>query len=117
MDWKWKLFGHDKLCQWHICMDDLDDNARFILGSGMLQTLPSGDSRGRVVIVISSNDHMRLQRTTQSTLQMVFYTLMCATEDETNQKMGFALIVYCLGQEERAVDSEKRNSVSECASR
>jgi hypothetical protein len=115
MDWKLKLFGRDKLCQWHINSDDLDDDARFMLVSGIFQILPSRDSRGRVVFVIASNDHMRLQRTTQSTLQVLFYTLMCAAEDETNQKMGLANIVYCLGQEEPAVDSEKRNSVGECS--
>jgi hypothetical protein len=96
MDIKLNLFGGDKLCQWHIGIDDLDDDARFIFESGMLQILPSRDRRGRVVAVISSNNHMRLD--TQSTLQMVFYTLVCATEDETNQKMGLGIIVYCLGQ-------------------
>jgi hypothetical protein len=45
---------------------------------------------------------------------MVFYTLMCATKDETNQKMGLGIIVYCLGQEEQTVDSENRNSVFKC---
>jgi hypothetical protein len=114
MDWKLELFGRDKLCQWHISIDDLEDDARCMLESGVLQLLPSRDSRGRVVAVVSSNDHMRLQRTTQSTLQMLFYTLMCATEDETNQKMGLVIIVYCLGQEEKAVDFEKRNSVFGC---
>jgi hypothetical protein len=114
MDMKLKLFGRNKLCQWHIGIADLDDDARFILESGIFQCLPRRDSRGRVVAVVSSNDHMRLQRTAQSTLQAVFYSYLCVSEDETNQKMGFVSIVYCLGQEERAIDSEKRNSVSEC---
>jgi hypothetical protein len=47
MDIKLNLFGGDKLCQWHIGIDDLDDDARFILESGMLQILPIRDSRGR----------------------------------------------------------------------
>jgi hypothetical protein len=116
LDWKLKLFGRDKLCQWHITIEDLDDDARFILESGIFQILPSRDSRGRMISIVSPNDQMRLlQRTTQSTLQMVFYTLMCATEDETNQKMGMVNIVYCLGQEEPAVDSKKRNSLFECS--
>jgi hypothetical protein len=114
MDWRLKLFGREKLCQWHIGVDDLEYDARCMLESGVLQFLPSRDSRGRVVAVISSDDHIRLERSTQSTLQMIFYTLMCATEDETNQKMGMAIIVHCLGQEERVVDSEKRNCVFEC---
>jgi hypothetical protein len=114
MDMKLNLFGRDKLCQWHIGIDDLDDDARFILQSGIFQILPSRDSRGRVVTVISSNDHMRLQRTTKSTLQALFYSFWCIIEDETNQKMGFVSIVYCLGQEERDINSEKRKSVSEC---
>jgi hypothetical protein len=114
MDMKLKLFGHDRLCQGHIGIDDLDDDARFMVESGMIQILPSRDSRGRVVIVGSSNDHVRWQRTAQSTLQMVYYTLMCASEDETSQKMGAAAIVYGLGQEEHTVDSEKRNSVWGC---
>jgi hypothetical protein len=113
LDWKLKLFGHDKLCQWHIGLDDLDDDAKFMVESGIMQILPSRDSRGRVVIVGSSNDHVRLQRTSQSSLQMVFYTLMCAAEDETNQKMGSVAIIYGLGQEEQAVDPEKAKSAWE----
>jgi hypothetical protein len=114
MDWKLILFGRDKLCQWHIGIADLDGYAKFMVESGVMQTLPSRDSRGRVVTVISSNDHMRLQRSTQSTLQMLFYTLMCATEDETNQIVGSVVIIYCLGKVEGAVDSEKQNSIFEC---
>jgi hypothetical protein len=113
MDWKLKLFGRDKLCQWHIGLDELGDDAKFMVESGIMQTLPSRDSRGRVVIVGSSNDHVRLQRTSQSTLRMVFYTLMCAAEDETNQKNGSVAIIYGLGQEEQAVDPEKAKSAWE----
>jgi hypothetical protein len=55
IDWKLKLFGKEKFCQWHIGLNDLDDNARFMIESGFYQVLPERDSRGRVILVILAN--------------------------------------------------------------
>jgi hypothetical protein len=100
LDWKLKLFGTEKLCQAHIGLQDLDADARFMVESGFYQILPARDSRGRMILTVAGNYHVRLHKTTKSTLQMTFYTTMCAAEEETNQRNGMVVICYSLGLEE-----------------
>jgi hypothetical protein len=109
LDWKLLLFGQEKLCQWHIGLNDLDQYARFLVESGSSQFLPGRDSRGRPVFVVSEYYFIRWHKSTKSTLQMLYYLYQCVAEDETNQKHGLVAIAYCLGQqgEEQAMQSEK----------
>jgi hypothetical protein len=116
LEWKLKLFGTEKVCQAHIGLQDLDADARFMVESGYYQILPARDSRGRMILTIAGNYHVRLHRTLKSTLQTTFYTIMCATEEETNQKNGIVLICYGLGPKESDMKSEKFNTIREIAS-
>jgi hypothetical protein len=113
LDWKLKLFGEEKLCQWHIGLDDLDEDAQFLVKSGVDQILPSRDTRGRAVFVILGNFTIRCYLSTHSTLQFVFYMYQCLAEDETNQKKGIVAIAYTLGNEEGTVKSGIKDSVWE----
>jgi hypothetical protein len=116
LDWKLKLFGPEKLCQWHIGLDDLDADARFMVGSGLSQILPERDSRGRVVTVLAANYIRRLRRNAQSVLQMSYYTMMSIVEDESNQKNGMVSICYGLGTDEMDMSAEAQRSNWEGAS-
>jgi hypothetical protein len=113
LDWKLELFGPEKLCQWHIGLEDLDANARFMVESGLSQVLPERDSRGRVVTVLAANYLRRLQRSTHSLLQSTYYFCMSVVEDESNQRSGLVSVCYGLGNEELEQTSENRRSTWE----
>jgi hypothetical protein len=102
LDWKLKIFGEETLCKWHIGLEDLDDDSRFMLESGLVQVLPERDSRGRVIFVISPNNVLRFYRNSQSFLQMAYYCAMIVAEDETNQMSGVVSVSYGLGQDKHA---------------
>jgi hypothetical protein len=104
LDWKSKLFGQERLCQRHIGLDDLDDDARWTVKSGFFQMLPERDSRGRLIISVASNYRCRVHRSTQSFLQMAFYSAMRFAEDEANQKSGVVIVCYCLGPTAKEFD-------------
>jgi hypothetical protein len=100
MDTKLKIFGREKLCQWHIGLEDLDDDARFMVESGLCQVLPKRDSRGRVITITSANHLPRFYRSSQSFLQMTYYLGMTVAADEANQMSGLVSVCCSLGQEE-----------------
>jgi hypothetical protein len=113
LDWKLKLFGPERLCQWHIGLDDLDADARFMVESGLSQILPERDSRGRVVTVLAANYIRRMRRSSPSVLQMSYYIMMTIVEDESNQKNGIVGICYGLGTDEMDMSAEARKSTWE----
>jgi hypothetical protein len=104
LDWKLKLFGQERLCQWHIGLDDLDDDARWTVKSGFFQMLPERDSRGRLIISAASNYRSRVHRSTFSFLQMAFYFALRFVEEEANQESGVVLVCYCLGPPAKELD-------------
>jgi hypothetical protein len=112
LDWKLKIFGQEKLCQCHIGLEDLDEDSRLMLKSGFMQVLPERDSRGRVIIVISSNYLPHFYRNCQCFLQLTYYFLMATAEDETNQMSGVVSVLYSLGHEEPEADKIWRNRFS-----
>jgi hypothetical protein len=116
LDWKLRLFGEAKLCQWHVGLDDLDPDAQFLMESGWLQTLPARDSRGRVVVSIASNYYLKLHRNNRSTLQSMYYVTQCAAEDEATQKNGLIYIAYSLKEQETYVKADTRSISMECSS-
>jgi hypothetical protein len=99
-DWKLKIFGKEKLCQWHIGYNDLDTNARIMVESGSYQVLPERDNRGRAILVVSANCVTQFHQNPQSLLQMTYYFCMSFASDETNQISGVVTISYGLGQDE-----------------
>jgi hypothetical protein len=98
LDWKLKIFGKEKLCQ-PIGLNDLNDDARFMVESGLCQVLPERDSRGRVIIITGARYLPRFYRSSIGLLQMNYYFAMTVAEDETNQISGVVSILYGLGQE------------------
>jgi hypothetical protein len=113
LDWKVRLFGLEKLCQWHIGLDDLDYDAQSLVKSGIDQILPSRDTRGRAVLVIMANSGIRVAGKTHSTLQFVYYMYQCVAEDENNQKIGLVLVPYTLGNEEGRQESDYKDAIWE----
>jgi hypothetical protein len=111
LEWKLKLFGPEKLCQSYIRLEDLDEDVRTMLDSGFYQILPARDSRGRLILAVAANYHIRLHRSSRSTLQMSYYNLLSPAEDETNQKLGMVVICYRLGQKESDANSENLHSI------
>jgi hypothetical protein len=99
LEWKLKIFGQEKLCQWHVGLDDLSADARFMVESGLCQVLPERDSRGRAITITASSYMPRLYRNPQSILQLTYYFCMTVAEDEANQINGVVSVLYSLGEE------------------
>jgi hypothetical protein len=111
LDWKLRLFGQEKLCQWHIGLDDLENEAQLMVKSGIDQLLPSRDTRGRAVLVIMANTRIRVSGNTHSTLQFVYYMYQSVAEDEISQKIGLVMVPYTLGQEEGDEKSDYKDAI------
>ena len=97
-DWKLQLFGISKLCV-DIQLSDMDKDDNQTIQYGLLQILPSRDSRGRIVFCNAPTYFKDTYRTADSGLKTLYYMVMSAMEDSNSQKSGSVLIFYGLGPE------------------
>ena len=97
-DWKLQLFGKEKLCQ-TIRLSDLDKDDVQTIQYGLLQILPSRDSRGRIVFMNAPTYFKDTFRTSESGIKTLYYMVMSAMEDVNSQRSGSVLLFYGLGPE------------------
>ena len=87
------LFGEEKLCK-RIEWNDLDKDDRDELMTGSYLILPETDSQGRCVSVCSQKYFN--YKSWQSKVKGIWYTIMCAMEDERAQRTGLVNIFWVL---------------------
>eukprot|EP00529_Nitzschia_sp_RCC80_P022304 CAMPEP_0113451484 /NCGR_PEP_ID=MMETSP0014_2-20120614/6361_1 /TAXON_ID=2857 /ORGANISM="Nitzschia sp." /LENGTH=478 /DNA_ID=CAMNT_0000342839 /DNA_START=182 /DNA_END=1618 /DNA_ORIENTATION=- /assembly_acc=CAM_ASM_000159 len=87
------LFGEEKLCK-RVEWNDLDKDDQDELMTGSYQILPEPDSQGRC-ISINSQKYFNY-KSWQSKLRGIWYSIMCAMEDERAQRTGLVNIFWVI---------------------